>query len=1857
MPKYQVDVPGSGTFEVESPTDLTDAQAYQAVMGQIRNTPAPKGGIMGALGLGAKSLTGSQLTGIKGLFGDASQAAQAGIARQEELGQQYVAPTSLEAVKKAYAEKGLLSAAGEVISQVPKAIAQQAPQLAETFAGARMGAMVAGPWGAVAGAAIPNLVQFFGTNLERQAQEQIKSGQPVNVEAGKAALAAVPQTAVDLVETRLLFGSKFLSSALGISEKSLAKMSTEAVEKQAQEKLLPLILKGTAKGVTTQIPSEIAQQMLERAQAGLPLTTPDAVTEYGDTAYQVGLLGPLGIAGRVGTRGAARDELSKREGVAAAEAAIAAEQAKGAMPTPPDATGQMGLNLVGGMETAGPRQQLPIQQEQPLVGPEQPSPQMELDFEQPYPKSRLAGEPPIIGQAEQAKPPQVSDLDFAKMRLQSGAALTPTQQLLLQEDRAQQQSLFEATPAPTLEIPNIVGAGARPTSYIVDDRAIDSFGVTKAAVKFKEAVRGLDLMNPEDAAKFDDLVAKHERKNAKINMDAVEAFKAEKPEPVAAREVPEREGLPAVPFDARKGYQQAREAQFAFGQTAAPLSPRDVRAQAKAQYERDNGIRPVDRADERSVPVPSAGVPTAEGAAAPEATGMGSPVGVAEQPDGGAAPSGEARPAALAQMVQQVAPEEKATIPQEEVERVSFEEPLEDRLAKEPVSADTEELMRQLGIAKAQRANLEGGSTINLIDRVTQGDIKGALQEILDGDPRQFTPLDKEVARRLLQSKSLPKIEVVDPSVIEDGAPAQYNPNTDTVQIARGQVDSHTVLHETVHGFLHVMVKDSEARVANGFQPNPMLKGLQDIYNAVKDNPTLVEQYGLKDLSEFVSEAFSNPKFQVALAKIPYKRMNVFTAFGRAVLKALGIKVEGNVAQTDALTATLIAAEQIMPHGRNVQTAVGARSNVGIAPAPLQRTTEGTTAESLMSAFGGKPQEQERSFLEKQMGSFNKAKDTWVDSYKQNNDWVASTFGKGQNIASFDQAFNNRIYNYVMGEAKKGNLAFENAKKALLRISTSQALHRGNLANQIIELGDYKYDEVTNRWEAVQSDDKVSMANFEGLIKSLATKLGVEPNRARQIMGAAYEANRLNDMYKSLDQAEKDVSLLEKELSSLRKNRKRTKEEQKVIDLREARLDQRKKDVEDLNSKVMHKSKEQVDAGMKLYNSFPEIAEGTRVWNKMRERTIKLLVDTGVKTEKEAEKWLDEAAYVPFFRDMEEQKTAGPQVMARGLRESMIDHRMRGSMREVQDPIENMYQWMQWSISRAISNKQLQVMIEQYKAVLPEEVREGEGGAGNTFTIYYDGTQRKFNVADPAIAQAFVGLEPIVFPGIGAAVKATNALRHIITRFPLFSAVQLFSDSYTAMYTSGLKSPFGVLKEIAKEVSRTAQGTSETRKMLKKTGILETHDYSAMNEEDAIAKRLDLNTPSGYTKLMNNLDRLSSASDNVIRQGVYNQAIKEKLSHAEAMEKAAEIVNFRRISGDPRLQFASRVIPFFNAYLQVASVAVKTLTGRGISPQERRAAQATLIATSAKIAVLSLLYSMAVSDDEDYKRKNRITRDRMFMIPGTGGYGIPLRADVFALPKLIGEYSYQMMADNGTTDPKMFKEAMSRAVMNSLHPPSEGIPQIVRPALGVMTNHDFFQDREIVNATMRRLDADRQFTKNTSEMAKALGAVTNMSPLNIDYLLRGYFGSAMTLTALATDDAINAVRGGPPRPTKTAGEMIAGLPNMSGFVSKEENTAVLSDFYEVARDVNKASATLKSMKHRPMEEQRAYREEYKKELRLKPMIQTLEKQLVLLKQREQAVRESIKMTDDAKRAELKKINDQRDRMAKNVAKARQKMYD
>jgi hypothetical protein len=54
MPLYEIEIPGRGKFQVESPTPLTDAQAYAAVVQQIGAAPKPAEGIFAALGKGTE---------------------------------------------------------------------------------------------------------------------------------------------------------------------------------------------------------------------------------------------------------------------------------------------------------------------------------------------------------------------------------------------------------------------------------------------------------------------------------------------------------------------------------------------------------------------------------------------------------------------------------------------------------------------------------------------------------------------------------------------------------------------------------------------------------------------------------------------------------------------------------------------------------------------------------------------------------------------------------------------------------------------------------------------------------------------------------------------------------------------------------------------------------------------------------------------------------------------------------------------------------------------------------------------------------------------------------------------------------------------------------------------------------------------------------------------------------------------------------------------------------------------------------------------------------------------------------------------------------------------------------------------------------------------------------------------------------------------------------------------------------------------------------------------------------------------------------------------------------------------------
>jgi len=308
---YEVALPDGRV--VEFPDSVPHNEAERIIREQLL-APKPKEGLIAGIQKGAESTLSQLRSGIGSLIGSPEEAARAGLERGEDINKRYAQQVSLDKVKQAYEDKGLLSAAGEVISQAPYALAEQFPNLATNIGGARLGALAGSPFGPVgsvigggAGFIAPSVLQQLGGNVERQAAE----GQPVSV--GKALPAAALQGGLDVAGSFIPLGGRLVSKLTGLPVETLLGRTSAQAAKLAEERLLATLAKGTTTGVMAEIPTEVAQQMLQRAQAGLSLTSPDALKEYGETAYQVSLLGPLGAVGRISEVGGARQQVDQEQ--------------------------------------------------------------------------------------------------------------------------------------------------------------------------------------------------------------------------------------------------------------------------------------------------------------------------------------------------------------------------------------------------------------------------------------------------------------------------------------------------------------------------------------------------------------------------------------------------------------------------------------------------------------------------------------------------------------------------------------------------------------------------------------------------------------------------------------------------------------------------------------------------------------------------------------------------------------------------------------------------------------------------------------------------------------------------------------------------------------------------------------------------------------------------------------------------------------------------------------------------------------------------------------------------------------------------------------------------------------------------------------------------------------------------------------------------------------------------------------------------------------------------------------------------------------------------------------------------------
>jgi hypothetical protein len=165
-------------------------------------------------------------------------------------------------------------------------------------AAATVGALAGGVGAPVAGYGT-FAAQYGISNLERQAQEQqaaIDAGQaPQDLALGKAAAAAAGQTALDVAGGR--FWGPVLARFPILKNLALGKGTGElgeALEESIKNNALTIrgrFAQGVYRGAKFEIPQEIAQQALERWQAGLSVADGDAAQEYIQAGIGAAFLG------------------------------------------------------------------------------------------------------------------------------------------------------------------------------------------------------------------------------------------------------------------------------------------------------------------------------------------------------------------------------------------------------------------------------------------------------------------------------------------------------------------------------------------------------------------------------------------------------------------------------------------------------------------------------------------------------------------------------------------------------------------------------------------------------------------------------------------------------------------------------------------------------------------------------------------------------------------------------------------------------------------------------------------------------------------------------------------------------------------------------------------------------------------------------------------------------------------------------------------------------------------------------------------------------------------------------------------------------------------------------------------------------------------------------------------------------------------------------------------------------------------------------------------------------------------------------------------------------------------------------
>jgi hypothetical protein len=1111
--------------------------------------------------------------------------------------------------------------------------------------------------------------------------------------------------------------------------------------------------------------------------------------------------------------------------------------------------------------------------------------------------------------------------------------------------------------------------------------------------------------------------------------------------------------------------------------------------------------------------------------------------GVAEQPDVGAG----VQPAAL-----EAAPEPAAPAPTVELE------------ATEPAARAAEFLQRYKTPERIEweRQNFGAPITYPFENRFAKSAkrilAKKGIKYSTAPASVKGTPLAKvnTIARKVISRwNNAPKVEVV--QSLQDLPPALYQQVLDDKVNPRGAFDPDT---ETVF-----LIADN-------------LRDVQDIVTVLAHES--LGHYGIRSI---LGNTYEN-------------MMNTIYTGNAEVRKAADVKMAEGLDKFTAVEEVLAEMAERGVYNNAIQRVFNAIRQFfkrigGIDPSKISdaevrellanasrfvigggEKTAGTAAFKGKALFSLTPEGEAAAALNEQMKGISNPRPDGVDVVAKGLLGMHKFFNRGENDPSFRTYLRSQIADKDAPAMEKIHAKFDNkvvdyvTGKIRADLLVDQSQDHAAVAEIVLEKGAPVIGK-DGLVEVVDSPDNMKNV-FSIITDKLGKRLG-SADLAMQIAHNAGIAKRADEINKRNEQLERQA-----EAAEAKKNFKAAKE------LRAAQV-------------TVRASQAEIDAGLKALQMYPEINEALDMFTRYNNRLIDFLVASGRIDAATATNWKANTGYVPWTR-VEEEVNAFEDTPVRGKvgllnvgKLPILDR--QGSTKEISNIFDNMIGHTSWVIRTGLTARAANALAEDLpdaKEIKSDDELQQELKKNRSRVIftYKNGERTPYLLGSAADMPAFM-IAPDVIPGIAKPFKTfADILRNFVTHMPAFALSQLVQDgTYRGMMLSGVEKPFSLPPKVFGNFYKILTGESDIAAELARLGVSGVYDGMPEHVISRAREKFGLKEKTAFQKAWGGLEKFSLAADLAVRSAIYEQTLAETKTDAMpegdralAYYRAKEYINFKRAGANPIVRGLRHVIPFMNAYIQGMDVLVRTMQGKGVSTADKRVAMQLFWATGAKLAALNVLYTLLVGDDDEYKGVDEYERAKNYIIPGTG-LKLPVAPELGFMFKVVPELMTNYIISQGTERPDdaaNVYRAMRDAFVNSY----SGVnltPQLIKPALEVAVNYSFFTSNPIVGQAMKNVDPAEQFTSSTSELSKFVGNMAGVSPLKLDYLIRGYTGMLGAFVLDATDAVANPNRVEKP---------INKLPQVSTFMYDPTGRGYKSEFYRFRESVDRVVDTVNLFK-------------------------------------------------------------------------------